>query len=52
MKDFKRSGAEWAKNQEVRITALIQLVFCFLALFAAVRRDLHTNQKRRKQKGK
>lgn len=35
------------ERQETRITAALQLIFCFLAITLAVRNEFHTNQKKR-----
>ncbi|MDD7388593.1 MAG: hypothetical protein PUG60_02840 [Lachnospiraceae bacterium] len=37
------------KQQEVRITAALQLFFCFMAITLAVRNEFHTNQKKRRK---
>lgn len=37
------------KQQEVRITAALQLIFCFMAITLAVRNEFHTSQKKRRK---
>ncbi|MCI7097712.1 MAG: hypothetical protein MR966_02140 [Lachnospiraceae bacterium] len=37
------------QQQEVRITAALQLIFCFMAITLAVRNEFHTSQKKRRK---
>ncbi|MGN0292593.1 MAG: hypothetical protein ACI4D3_01175 [Lachnospiraceae bacterium] len=37
------------QQQEVRITAALQLIFCFMAITLAVRNDFRAGQKKRRK---
>lgn len=37
------------EQQETRITAGLQLIFCFLAITLAVRNEFHASQKKRRK---
>lgn len=49
MESLKSSIKTVIEKQETRITAALQLIFCFLAITLAVRNEFHTNQKKRRK---
>lgn len=52
MEALKNRVKELFVSQEVRITAALQLILCFLALSSTVSKEIRTNQKKRKKAAK